>query len=100
MFLPPAVELRLSGRQTTCPGAGPVRSCLMVACPAPTHRGIEPSMACRFGNPIALCHHEAHGFTLQCCGIGLALLCHHGTPPVPILSRFSKCPFLVNHNNI
>jgi hypothetical protein len=57
-------------------------------------------MPCRFGNPIALCRHEADGCTLQFCSIGLTFLCQHGTPPWPIFSLFSKCPSLLNHNTV
>jgi hypothetical protein len=98
MFLAPAGELVWFGRQTTFPRAGPVCSGLLCTCPATEHRGVDPHIPGGVGNTVAMHRHAADGLRRELCRLGLTFLSHHGTPPVPIVSLFSKCPLLLNHN--
>ena len=100
LCLAQAVERCWSGRHTTFPRDGPGLLGLLGAFPAAEPHGVEPHMPCGFGNTVALHRHEADGLTRERCRRGVAFLDHHWTPPLPIFSLFSKCPFLLNHNNM
>src|SRR5215475_11522258 len=66
--------------------------------PPTQHVHIEAEIPGGFGDPITLFSAQPHCFMFELCCISLPLLCHHGTPPEIIISLFSRCPFLLNHN--
>src|SRR4030095_17128957 len=73
----------------------------VVQLPAPPtqHVHIEAEIPGGFVDPITLFSAQPHCFMFELCCISLPLLCHHGTPPEIIISLFSRCPFLLNHNS-
>jgi hypothetical protein len=67
--------------------------------PALAHLGVEPEIPGCFGQRISLLRYQLDRFSFECRGIGTAFVWHHRTPPLAILPRLSRCPFLLNHNN-
>jgi hypothetical protein len=63
-----------------------------LAFPATRQTGIDPQIAGGFGHAAALLGHETSRFS-RSPRSSASLLSHCGTPPLPILSPFSRCPF-------
>src|SRR5262245_6361396 len=59
---------------------------------------MKPPVPGRVRHTIAWRCTQADCLPFTLCRRGLALLWHTGTPPGVIMPRFSRCPFLVNHN--
>jgi hypothetical protein len=62
------------------------------------HIRVEPLMPSGLGNSVTMLSHEPYSLSFECRCIRSTLLCPHRTPPWPIVSLFSRCPSLLDHN--
>ena len=87
-------------RQGTVAGKGGLGVRGLFLCPPAEPMHIHTQVPGRFRHTIALLRNQADCLPFKLCRRGLAFLCHAWTPPGVIIPRFSRCPFLVDHNRL